>query len=224
MAVGTNTAITSPTSNPQLTEKVNTEAAQLEADQRFIAANKDNAGVLAGAIGAIQEHWKAFQADSSTLQNTGNGTDIGAAWQAEKRAFSAFDSTHADLKDAVSKAQGSPEAAVLQAGYASITDQGNANALHLQAINNNFAGNNTDGTGVNGQYTVDNLDGGEDANRALAQGISRYGSSDGTGIADGGTVSVAEIARQATDIYQGSGKDRTDDGHLPDYTAIVGVK
>lgn len=184
--------------NSALQNTVKAEQKQLAADTQFVKDHKGDLSALAGKIADIQKDWEAFQGDSSALQNTGNGDDIKAAHDAEVGAFDSFNDIHGDLQDAVHSAQasGDPNAAALGAGFASITDQGNANALHLQAINNNSTVLNANGAGIDNQYS---------ATIQVLGANSQYGDSNGAGIATGGTRSVQDVAAEASSIRIAAG-------------------
>lgn len=184
-------------SNTTLINRVNTEATKLEQDQQFIAEHKNDPSALAGRIAEFQSDWENFQKDSASLQGSGSDADVATAQTAEARAFSAFETTHGDLKSAVEQATSSndPSAQALQAGFASITDQGNANVLHLQALNNNIDAINakTGGT-LQAQYTIDGSVQGDADEKNIALKDVVYGDVNAGGIATGGT-------RQASDVH-----------------------
>ena len=185
--------------NTALINRVNTESAKLSEDQKFISENKGNASALAGRASEFQKDWETFQGDTATLQNSHDISDVSTAQTAEASGMDTFDQTHHDLQDAVNSANASndPNAGTLQSAFASITDQGNANTLHLQALNNNIDAINSDtgakaaGNPLTPEYS---LSGGSPSN-------SVYGTANGGGIATGGTRSPEDIHNESNAIH-----------------------
>ena len=187
----------------------------VQVDQQDIASHKGDAGYLSAHISQYQNDFKDFQKLSSGLQNSSNGSDIQEAQSDEAAASDSFDLAQADLKSALGTpeaqaglANNDPTLTQLQSGTQSYIDEGNANVLHLQAINNNIDSiNSATGIGIGVMTTATT---GGDANGPRN---TQYGSGtdpNGTpfGVVSGGTASPDQVAADAAGIRQGAGQDK----------------
>ena len=188
------------------------EAQKINQDQAFIAQNKNNPTALAGRIDEFQADYKNFQKDSAGLQQSSDISDVAVAQTAEAGVSDAFGDAQAGLKEAMggSDAQaalsaGDPTISHLQSGTEALIDEGNANTLHLQQLNNNLDSINAQtgaaakGAPLTPSYTLQG-NGGDFSTQ------QQYGDSAGHGVVAGGTASPVDVAQIADSIRSASGQ------------------
>ena len=206
-------AVTPPQS--QASVQVQSELQTLKSDQQEIAQNKGNTAFLSANVDKYQADFKKFQQDSSGLQQSSSGTDIQDAQSFEAQAYDAFDSTQSDLKEALGSqdaqagiASGDPALTHLQSGVSSLIDEGNANVLHLQQINNNVDQINHD-TGIGIAPMLTGAGGTDDIPKNNQYGSGTLADGTSFGVVSGGTASPNDVAATADSVRQVSGQQDT---------------